>query len=1617
MRRFLGRLAVLGAAVLAVQGLVFIGIRAATGPLERARSGAESLRPPPAPPDAKVAEDDGCCGGSAVELLARYTAAIRVPSKRLNVQPVALPGRPPHPAVADELLLRLEEPTGAAAIAGRHGLDLARTVERLGIAVLRSRGGAFAAAELEPMIAALRAEPGVLSAEPHWVALAFFTPNDDFFRHQRGSRAANLEAAWNLTAGDPSVRVAVLDTGVDLQHGDLAMNLVPGANLVDPAQPPEDDNGHGTAVAGIIGARGDNRHGAAGAAYLAKVMPIKVADANGFAAFADLAAGIDHAVQQGVPVHNISMGAYVDSPALRAAVDHALAAGALVVAAAGNDNVSFPAYPAAYPGVLAVGSSSSANRAEVGFGTVLAPSVGVLAPGEDVVAPLPGGVFAFVNGTSAAAAYASGVAALAKSLQRSLTGPQLAQVLRHGADPVLALAPLSELFACGRLDARGSLDRTAPGYQDVAVVRLDLLPEQPLPAGTALVRATVENQGNAPVSNATLVVRYRTPTGTVEIAALAVQNLALGERRAVDVVWSPVPAAGPYDLEAEVRRLAQETEVSDNIRFRSIRVDAAATIDLAIAAMELTPNLAGGQVGLTVLVRNYGNRDEPGVDLIVRANGQVIALPSLAVLRAGSEERFPVSWSVPQAFVPEVITFEATAVARPGEVDLADNVAESKVRIGQSSGRPVGPLWQQSFGVDIIADAPWRIAPGRPYVPLLVFAPHKGDSDPDSRLRFASSQVDVRDVPQRSAPATSIYLDTNGGPPALVPPGLEITDEMGGVVTAGAGGPPDLNLFQDQALNQNGRHVILRVPRDALSVPATVGAALTKYLDVRLDWEYERKLFYGIFTVTRTGSTRKGLAVTFGAAPLPAPPGETHYYDAHLHTVAEWFFDNPINLFAPRKAYGGPICMIAESGYALGMLDSPDPALLGDAFLTTDHSTFYNMSIPAADDADHRPPVGPTSPAANPGPGGTTLSEFTAYGRIFGRARGEEVAIRQDQIVSMFGLAAGLPLGAHMLFYFADHVEGPWHGGGWIPDPGSPNVDVVLSDLLKAAAQAPPVSPPFAPAAFAAHPFSGFLGWSDDHFDLALGLDPALRTRDAVTPTGFVFKGFQLWNGRDTRSMDSSNIDFEDLNPHDDARFQAGRGADWDGQLQQTAVFWHRAIANLLRYSFVGEPETVFPRKVLICAGSDAHGDFNYSISRLATMLSLQETFGVNNGAMADARTLVLADGFPGATAGERALAAYASGRSVVTDGPVITFTMDGDGRFDSANLKWHDGSSTAEDDDGTMGGGGAFDGVGTMLVRRGSEDVHFRYRYDGSPDFGSSGGAVTWIKVYKNEAGTPNPTRLRASGLEEPAPVGSLAAAGANTPLSEPVSLGEEGTVTAPSAYSLAAFTGATDPDVQPPGIGEYRCYTNAVYAMPVDVAITQSQPAGTQAIGTGELEVVFEFPMSMDGGSVGVEVKPLDASGESTDGGVAGAALTGTWSASPATGIRNSVLRLTNASAIALGGDEYPPGSGKVSFVVYFRIRPRDLHGNDLNAIAAPFNADRVPGGSGGSTSPPIAGGGGGSSRGSGGRGRGGGGGGGACGFAAAQDHDAVVGTLWFVAVFVGLAAWRLQRRAPQR
>jgi subtilisin family serine protease len=319
------------------------------------------------------------------------------------------------------------------------------------------------------VLAALGNSPGVASSGKEPLAeIADTRPDDEDYQQQYGLRVAGFPQAWDVTQGSSKIIVAVVDTGVDANHPDLKGALVPGWNFVAGNADTTDNHGHGTAVAGVIAARSNNRTGVAGVCWRCLVMPIKALDASGSGDDTHIAAGIVWAVDHGAQVINLSLGGPGVSTPLTDAMSYASSKGVIVVAAAGNAGVTTQFFPAADPHAVSVAATTTDDQrfSWSNFGSW----VRVAAPGCNL-APVRGGGYGSFCGTSSATPLVSGLAALELSAQPTATAKEAEDALARAARPLPAFVQY------GRIDAGRTLALLRPAGPSQVVFKGTLGPK------------------------------------------------------------------------------------------------------------------------------------------------------------------------------------------------------------------------------------------------------------------------------------------------------------------------------------------------------------------------------------------------------------------------------------------------------------------------------------------------------------------------------------------------------------------------------------------------------------------------------------------------------------------------------------------------------------------------------------------------------------------------------------------------------------------------------------------------------------------------------------------------------------------------------------------------------------------------------------------------------------------------------------------------------------------------------------------------------------------------------------------------------------------------------------
>ncbi len=320
----------------------------------------------------------------------------------------------------------------------------------------------------------LQARSDVEYVELNHLVYAQGTPNDSLFSLQWGMSKINMPAAWDITEGSSDIIIAIVDTGIDLDHPDFSCTVSSGANKLTSGYDfynndsnPDDDNNHGTHVAGIAGACTNNTIGVAGAAPNVRLMPVKVLNYAGSGNYSDVASGVIYAADNGAKIINLSLGGSSANSTLENAVNYATnTKGALVIAAAGNcaqgggtcSGVNPIMYPAAYSGAVAVAATDSNDN--WAYYSEYHSYVEVAAPGGLLAKQIRStiiGNYGDKYGTSMATPHVAGLAALIWTMNSGMTHSEVRQILQSTADDLGAVGK-DDYFGYGRVNAQRALE-------------------------------------------------------------------------------------------------------------------------------------------------------------------------------------------------------------------------------------------------------------------------------------------------------------------------------------------------------------------------------------------------------------------------------------------------------------------------------------------------------------------------------------------------------------------------------------------------------------------------------------------------------------------------------------------------------------------------------------------------------------------------------------------------------------------------------------------------------------------------------------------------------------------------------------------------------------------------------------------------------------------------------------------------------------------------------------------------------------------------------------------------------------------------------------------------------
>jgi hypothetical protein len=334
---------------------------------------------------------------------------------------------------------------------------------------------------------AFQARPEVAFAElDRIMPPADVTPNDPWYPNQWHLPKISAPAAWSTTTGSSIITIAILDTGVDSTHEDLAPKMVAGWNVYDNNADTSDVYGHGTKVAGTAAAAGNNAKGVASVAWSCWIMPVRVSATNGYATYSAIASGLTWAADHGARVANISY-AVTTSSTVTSAAQYFQNKGGVVAVSAGNQG-TFDA-SADNPYILTVSATDPSDALYSWSNT--GNNIDLAAPGC-VYSTAWGGGYTSACGTSFSAPIVAGVAALVLSVNPGLTAAQVSSTLKQSADDLGALG-WDPSYGWGRVNAARAVALPGGGSADTQPPAVSIVS----PGGGAVVSGTVSVQAAA----------------------------------------------------------------------------------------------------------------------------------------------------------------------------------------------------------------------------------------------------------------------------------------------------------------------------------------------------------------------------------------------------------------------------------------------------------------------------------------------------------------------------------------------------------------------------------------------------------------------------------------------------------------------------------------------------------------------------------------------------------------------------------------------------------------------------------------------------------------------------------------------------------------------------------------------------------------------------------------------------------------------------------------------------------------------------------------------------------------------------------------------------------------
>ncbi|MCS7300633.1 MAG: S8 family serine peptidase [Fimbriimonadales bacterium] len=521
----------------------------------------------------------------------------------------------------------------------------------------------------------LRVLPGVRYVEPNYLAFAFATPNDPRFSQQYGLTRIQAHLAWDIWQPQRTVYIAILDTGIDSNHPDLANKMrrhsngaVYGYNTLNNTTNALDDNGHGTHCAGIAAAEINNGVGIAGVAAwnpalsnsnnFVQLMPVKVLSASGSGSLAAVANGITWAADNGAQILSLSLGSGAGAQQLQDAVTYAWTRGCLIVVAAGNSGSSSPQYPAYYTNCIAVAATDSSDR--LASFSQYGSWVDIAAPGVGILSTIPNNSYASYDGTSMACPHVAGAAAVLWSHNPSLTNAQLRSALETNVDPYQTSGGRTLAPNAGRLNVYRALQAVGGGN-----------PTQPNLSNLSLNPTSVTGGGTA--------------TGTVTLTAAApaggfVVNLSSSNPSVAATPSSVTVPAGATSANFTVSTSAVTSSTNVTITASANGVTRQATLtvnpanqSVSLQSLTISPNTVIGGSTATGTVTLTSPAPAGGVVVTLRSsNPNRASVPATITIPAGATSANFTIRTTPAFFSITTVTITATynGVSRSAQLTI-----------------------------------------------------------------------------------------------------------------------------------------------------------------------------------------------------------------------------------------------------------------------------------------------------------------------------------------------------------------------------------------------------------------------------------------------------------------------------------------------------------------------------------------------------------------------------------------------------------------------------------------------------------------------------------------------------------------------------------------------------------------------------------------------------------------------------------------------------------------------------------------------------------------------------------------------------------------------------------